>query len=232
MLTLSSGNAAGLGFNITRDRDDGALVLSGGSAGTVGGKLRLFAGSYGGGLNNRIDFQQGSNTVFLIDQSTAFTLGVAANAQAHTWYGAQWTFSAADSSTLDLYSTGTNDDCVLRIFNNGSSTADQYLQLFEGGASATGWCIGRDDSDSGALAVSLGAALGTSNFLKITTAGLVSIGASGGGQRHALNIGAATNGAVALTMLNGPTGTSGNPAKWITITIDGTNHVIPAWSGA
>lgn len=201
----------------------------------------------------------GTNDYLTIDPASAFTMASVGNAQAHTWYGASWTHSAADSAILDLYSSGTNDDCVFRLFNNGSSTGDQYIQWFEGGASASGWCFGRDDSDSGALVLSAGAALGTANRMHFnstvgkfihgaggsfrvyasdgTTLGFmvddtptVTIG-SGTATQHVLNTLLATNGSQTATMTNLPAAaTAGNPAVWIKITINGSTRYIPAWA--
>ena len=59
--------------------------------------------------------------------------------------------------------------------------------------------------------------------------GAWTIGPAAGGVIHRLNTTLATNGAGALTLLNGPAGTAGDPTGYITININGTNRVIPFW---
>ena len=72
---------------------------------------------------------------------------------------------------------------------------------------------------------------GGTKWFGVDSTGIVTIGKSATTVRHALNVGTATAAAVALTISNGPTGTTGNPV-WIKITLNGVSHVIPAWAGA
>ncbi len=77
----------------------------------------------------------------------------------------------------------------------------------------------------------LGMEFYTNNALNVSLAatGALTIGPSAGGVTHRLNTNTTAGNADALTLLNGPTGTAGNPDTYLTININGTNHVIPAW---
>lgn len=92
-----------------------------------------------------------------------------------------------DTTTLSIWNSGTNDDSVLELANNSSSTGDQYIDFKEDGVTASEWRLGRDDSASGAFKLSQGAALGTNDFLSCTTAGAWTLGASGSTAAHAVN---------------------------------------------
>ena len=83
-----------------------------------------------------------------------------------------------DTTTLSVYNAGTNDSSILSLTNAGSSTGDQYVHFLEGGVTASQWAAGRDDSDSGAFKISQSSAPGTNDFFVVTTAGLVTLGAS------------------------------------------------------
>lgn len=69
--------------------------------------------------------------------------------------------------------------------------------------------------------------------LKIDNNGLVTLGTTSNLGRATLNLSAATAASNVLTITNGPTGTSGNPTKWLqAIDGAGNNGVIPFWQGA
>lgn len=95
--------------------------------------------------------------------------------------------AGGDETIFSVFNGGTNDNTIVRITNNGSSTGDQFVHLLEGGVTASEWAAGRDDSDSGAYKISQSSAPGTNDFLKITTAGVVSLGASGGTSAQLIN---------------------------------------------
>jgi hypothetical protein len=65
--------------------------------------------------------------------------------------------------------------------------------------------------------------------LAITAAGAFTIGATGSTNTHSLNTATSTVGSGALTLSNGPSGKSGNPAGYISININGSARVIPYW---
>lgn len=65
---------------------------------------------------------------------------------------------------------------------------------------------------------------------EVADGGAVTLGAASTTPQHALNTATGTNGADALTLLNGVTGTAGNPTGYIKITVNGSaNHYIPYW---
>lgn len=170
-----------------------------------------------------------------INGSGLWTLGTVDGNQIHRWNGRGWQFYLPSTGTdsgqmlMQGQASGHGNLNVYLNIASGNTTADAYfIAAIDSGAT---WIWGLDNSDSDSFALSSGTTLGTNNALHITAAGLVTIG-TGTSNRNRINSSLATNGAVALTMLNGPTGTSGNPAVWMQININGTNYVIPAWSGA
>lgn len=65
----------------------------------------------------------------------------------------------------------------------------------------------------------------------VTIAPGTSAGSGGFGDLILTNIKTATANADTMTMTNGPTGTAGNPTRFIRIVVDGSNYVIPLWPG-
>lgn len=65
--------------------------------------------------------------------------------------------------------------------------------------------------------------------LVISSAQLVTIG-TGTSTVHRVNAQLGTNASGICTVANGPTGTSGDPAVWWRVNINGTDRAIPAWS--
>lgn len=61
-------------------------------------------------------------------------------------------------------------------------------------------------------------------------AGVVQIGRTSTTNKNILNNALGTPNADALTMLNGPTGTAGDPDRYLLITINGTDGYIPVWN--
>lgn len=57
----------------------------------------------------------------------------------------------------------------------------------------------------------------------------VTIGATSTTTQHKLNTATSAPAAGALTLLNGPTDTSGNPTGYVSIVVNGTSRVIPFW---
>lgn len=56
-------------------------------------------------------------------------------------------------------------------------------------------------------------------------------GSGGNGNLILTNIKTATAASDAMTMLNGPTGTAGNPTRFIRVVVDGSNYIMPLWPG-
>lgn len=127
----------------------------------------------------------------------------------------EWTNAAATGSPSSLWTHRPRNNA-----NNNDINAARIAMYKEAA------------SDQGRIDFSTNDGSNLNTVLSINGSGLHTIGATGGTQRHRFNSGTATPAAVALTISNGPTGTSGNPAAWIQFNINGTNMVIPAWSGA
>ena len=65
--------------------------------------------------------------------------------------------------------------------------------------------------------------------LSIGSTGIITIGASGSTNQHAINVSTATPGTGVGSITNLPSGYSGNPTGYMQFTINGATHVIPYW---
>lgn len=111
-----------------------------------------------------------------------------------------------------------------------NESADGALGIY-GGSAGTGGTIKLFGITHGSLPAEIQLSNTAGVCMQITNAGRIHIGAPSGGQQHRWNGAEGTPGAVVLTLANGPTGTTGNPAKYIKLTInDNTAYVIPAWA--
>lgn len=139
----------------------------------------------------------------------------------------------------------------LRVGNSGASQGDAqffYTNAAAAGAPNTTWTHtprnNADSSNTDAVRVTLAKTAGNdggefllqtattggtlTNAIAVDNTQAVVIG-TGTGATHRLNTALGTNGAAALTLLNGPAGTTGNPTGYIQISINGTNRFIPFW---
>ncbi len=142
----------------------------------------------------------------------------------------------------------------LRVGNSGSAQGDAqffYTNAAATGSPATTWTFtprnNADGSNTDACRITLIKTAGSdggeyvlqtattggtlTNAIAVTNTQECSFG-TGTGATHRFNSATGTAGAVALTTLNGPTGTSGNPNVWLKINVNGTSYVFPGWSGA
>lgn len=97
-----------------------------------------------------------------------------------------------NNSSSDLqyitFAQDTNSSVYHAIVTAPGSTKDAFIALYESGDGAnTGWSIARDDSDSAAFIIGRNnASPGTNTYFRITTAGAVTLGASGGSATHSV----------------------------------------------
>lgn len=205
----------------------GALTTNGITLGSAANTLNVASGT--------MSLATGGTAGITLSSAQLATLGASGGTNTHVINGKlNITFPTASASQLVqvLHSDNTSatSHSKFRIQNGGTSGGNAEISYVTG---ATEWLEGVDNSDSQSYKIQAG---GDSGFagtivLKITTAGVFTIG-TGTTARHRINGGLATNGAQVLTMTNGPTGTSGNPAVYLQVNINGTNYVIPAWAGA
>lgn len=156
--------------------------------------------------------------------------------------------SMAGSITGTLYaadiSMTATVNVLTRITNteNATATSNCELQLVTGGASGgdpfihfnisgnTDWSIGADNSDSDKLVIAASTALGTSNALTITTAGLVTFTGSIVITGKQKNLTVSTGAGSAALGANCPAATPTAPFEWVNVTLsDGSTGYIPAW---
>lgn len=149
MTTVGATNSAFIADNLSFTGDF-FINQSGTTASVLGGSLRL---------------PDGTNSVPALSFSSQIGMGLYRVGTDHLRFVGQ------DATQFSIFNTGTNDDSILRLENNGSSTGDQYIFFVESGVTASQWSLGRDDSDSGAFKLSQNSSLGTNDFLKVATTG-------------------------------------------------------------
>lgn len=148
------------------------------------------------------------------------------------------TLYAADISataTVNVLTRITNTEnatatsnCELQLVTGGASGGDPFIHFNISGT--TDWSIGADNSDSDKLVISASSALGTSNALTITTAGLVTFAGSIVITGKQKNLTVSTGAGSALLGANSPAATLTAPFEWINVTLsDGTTGYVPAW---
>lgn len=154
--------------------------------------------------------------------------------------------SSGSSANLTLYGQ-THATLAQRIYFEGTrmhffhpTASAQFIMMNDsatgelgiyGGSSSAGGTILLYGQSHGSLPAEIHLVNTAGIGLQITNASRVHIGAAGSGQQHRLNIAEDTPGSDTLTLTNGPTGTAGNPAKYIIVTINNnTAYCIPAWA--
>lgn len=113
------------------------------------------------------------------------------------------------------------------ISSNAESGADATLRAGNSNSSNA-------SSDNGNLNLLAGSGTHASNNNAggdVTIAPGTSAGSGGNGNLILNNIKTATAASDAMTMTNGPTGTAGNPTRFIRVVIDGSNYIMPLWPG-
>lgn len=120
--------------------------------------------------------------------------------------------------TASSNSTSQANDVTIRggRITNASHTGNARHAIIEGGPTAGNGLGGNAIIQGGTSASG--------------TAGYVQIGRTGTTAKNVLNNLTQATGAVALTLLNGPTGTTGNPSVWVRFTFNGSDIVIPGWA--
>lgn len=159
----------------------------------------------------------GTNEFLSITTGGVVTIGASASVQTQIICGVQLQLQANTTSTQFQIRRESTDGSISISGNTGAASGGELIVY--GHAHATKADLIEFQNNSGLNGI-------------ISAAGKWTIGASGSPQRHVLNATSATNGAVALTLLNGPTGTTGSPTKWVQIDINGTTGVFPVWGGA
>jgi hypothetical protein len=122
---------------------------------------------------------------------------------------------------LDNSATATGGYFVVCATGSGA-TCETYTNA---GASAALVSDNKDTSVPSFIAMNNG-----TNVFQISSAGVTTIGTTSGNAIHIINGAAQTPNGHNLTITNGPGASSGDPAVWLTLKINGTNYVVPAWA--
>lgn len=136
--------------------------------------------------------------------------------------------SGADNNiVLRNQSNTAGSGSVIESWVQGTSAGNPYFRTTVNGG--TDWAFGLDQGNSNRFSIAQNNTLGSNDFLTISTAGAVQIGATSGTQQHILNTAIGTNAGNTLTLTNAPSAVVGNPTGYIQITINGGTHYMPYW---
>lgn len=223
----------------TANRTEIVASVGGGSAGDAQYQAIVTgATTWTWGIDNSVSDQfalaattsLGSSDLLQITTAGAWTIGTSGGTQDHTINGNNTNLFGTSASNCTLgvrNSDNTGGNARFYAEVGGSSAGDPYTLYNISGVQ--NWATGVDNSDSDKFKISGSNALGSSDYVTITTAGLITLG-TGTATQHALNTQLATNGAQNATLTNLPAAaTAGNPVGWVQITINGTTRYMPFW---
>lgn len=127
--------------------------------------------------------------------------------------------------------TGATHQLVCQASTNGANICTDFLN--NGGSGFYNWRLGANLSANNTFQLFPSSTTNGTSFstpvFQVGQTGIVTLGASSTTPQHLLNSATATPATGALTLLNGPSGVSGNPTGYLQITINGTQRVIPFW---
>lgn len=213
-VTVTSGDAAA-----SAGAAAAAMVVSGGAGSTTG------SGGNGGSVNITGGNAGGDNTTNRAGGVVNLNGGSGIGSQA----GAQIALTPGTGGVGTATTGGLGGTLLLRAGAGGVGSATGGAG---GGVTIRGGLGGASGTPGagGSIIFQTAATTSVTQQMSIDNNGLITLGASGGTQQHALNVLTATNGAGILTLLNAPTGRSGNPAGYIQITVNGTTAYLPYWT--
>ena len=163
------------------NQNDSAFALTANTSDSTGRNIFLYGNSHAT-LADHLQIRRGTTVELEITETGAFTIGASAGTQTHTINGDL--YIQEGGAELSVVSTNSNSSTGVNLLVSASATtADPYI-YFAGASNTNPWTLGRDTSDSNAFKISQTATLGTNDYLKITSGGAVSLGASGGTQDH------------------------------------------------
>lgn len=153
-----------------------------------------------------------------------------------------WDFYYPDTSTTPLTdivrNSGTRNIPVIMV-RNSSATNNNFSGIVMAGASTASTAPScellaihtahTNSAESANFNLNLRNAGTIATQLAITAAGAFTIGAASSTNKHALNTATSAANTGVGTLTNMPTGISGNPTGYISITINGSDRVIPYW---
>lgn len=139
-------------------------------------------------IANGANIGTAATDVFQINGSGLVTIGASAGTQQHVVNG-DLLISGSSGLIIDAQQSLSGASLISRVynFNSASLTANAVIKTQVGGTgggdpffqcridSGNDWAFGTDNSDSDKFKISQGTALGTNDYLTITTAGIVSI---------------------------------------------------------
>lgn len=179
-ILAADGTAAVPSFSFSNDQDTGLYRISSNKMGFAAGGI--FVGSLDGtGQLALLDGTGGAPSY-----SFAGELGLGFSRDAS---GSVALFSADPTlARLHVRAATADASSALILNSNALGAGDQFVSCGENSSDTGAWSFGRDDSDSSAWVLSQKfSAVGTNNFIRVTTAGAITLGASSGTQSHSIN---------------------------------------------
>lgn len=218
--------------SITIDAASGYIKTGAGAAATPAWTFGGFAttGMYAA-AGPILGFATGGAAAGTIDSSQKWTIGATSGTQYHRVNGRGFDIVYANSGvtayvSITHSSNTANSGAAFYASVAGGSAQDPYLALNV--ASATDWCIGIRNASSDAFQIANSASLGTNVYFQISTGGLITLGASGATQKHALNVAnQSTVGAAGAA-----SALPAQPQGYVLITLNGTDRVIPYYAAS
>lgn len=241
-IRYASGQASTTATAIFNDtNNDGSLEISGGFNTATGANIVLNGGAHA--TPSLTQFRVGGTVSATISAAGVVTINGASSA---IEVGVD---SAGSGSANNLLYVRKNQNAVTRSLlvngNTGASAVSRYTLTTNAGdfditagstasgalvslAAASGFTGGisiNADDAAGVIILKTAGATG----LSVSAAQVVTVG-TGTSTVHRYNSALGTNGAGACTILNGPAGTSGDPAGWERVNINGTVRARPFWA--
>lgn len=145
---------------------------------------------------------------------------------------------AATASTLYLTGShkvaGTGEGGGLWLASGNSIGGKGGTLSLAAGSATLGTGDGGDvviqgGTSAGGVAGTISLQTNNAEIINISASGLVQIGEVGGTEIHAINGAVQAPATGVLTLTNGPGASTGNPTVYLTLNINGTNYVVPAW---
>jgi len=196
------GTSSGGSSSVLSAVNDGSVAYSSSGSSNSGGNLQVFGPSHAT-LPNRINLRQSSTTVLSVAETTGLiTIGAAASTQAHVINGSLSININADTTsrlTLGNSNSGASSFTNLILNNSGSIGSQVSINSLLSGAAASVviaspggttltrfgntttskyWIVGQEASASDQFVIARGTDIAANQFLRISDAGLITIGAS------------------------------------------------------
>lgn len=213
MTCVSSGTTAYVFLNNTSNSANSSAAMDCTVAGSLAGDA-FFAANVSGVTSWAWGCDNSASDAWVLSNNAALGTSNAISIAATT-------LAITLSAQLTITFASGADNTSLRA--NAGTTTGVLRQYFYNSDASESWQIIADFNND-LFSVTSNAA----GAFNISKAGIVTIG-TGTATQHVLNTLLGTAATDALTLLNGPAGKAGNPAVYISVLVNGSTRLIPAW---